>query len=364
MSPSCSVSEHTIDRNYRAVTLENDLLAITVLPEKGADIYRWIYKPRGVDVLWKSPWGLKHPGSGVSTAGTTEEAWLEHYEGGWQEIFPNGGDACVYKGCHLNFHGEVSVLPWDYSIARGHQSVSAEFTVATYRSPFTLRRRLTVEASRPVVQIHETLLNRGEEEIHFMWGHHPAYGAPFLDGNCYIQLPGAKFQAHDVEISPFARIAAGTVAQWPQIPAKSGIVDLSSVPPSNERHCEFGYLRDLQAGWYAITSRTHNFSAGLAWPLEVFKYLWFWQELRGSFGYPWYGSCYVMAIEPFTSIPGTGLQNAILAGTTPIIPAGGTVEVQLAAWFVDGQQRLRVSWVMRNQLILANLSRHLDIADR
>ena len=88
MSPSCSVSEHTIDRNYRAVTLENDLLAITVLPEKGADIYRWIYKPRRVDVLWKSPWGLKHPGSGVSTAGTTEEAWLEHYEGGWQEIFP------------------------------------------------------------------------------------------------------------------------------------------------------------------------------------------------------------------------------------------------------------------------------------
>jgi hypothetical protein len=47
-----------------------------------------------------------------------------------------------------------------------------------------------------------------------------------------------------------------------------------------------------------------------------------------------------MAIEPFTSIPGTRLQNAILADTAPIIPAGGTVEVQLAAWFVDGQQRI------------------------
>jgi hypothetical protein len=62
--------------------------------------------------------------------------------------------------------------------------------------------------------------------------------------------------------------------------------------------------------------------------------------ILGSKGYPWYGSCYVMAIEPFTSIPGTGLQNAILADIAPIIPAGGTVEVQLAAWLVDGQQRI------------------------
>jgi len=47
-----------------------------------------------------------------------------------------------------------------------------------------------------------------------------------------------------------------------------------------------------------------------------------------------------MAIEPFTSIAGTGLENAIPADTASIIPAGGAVEVQLAAWFVNGQQRI------------------------
>src|SRR6185503_9516159 len=126
----CSVTEHTLERGYRAVTIENELLSMTVLPEKGADIYRLIYKPRQMDVLWKSPWGLKRPGGGVPTAGTTEEAWLEHYAGGWQEIFPNGGDACVYKGCHLNFHGEVSVLPWDYTVEQRDGMASAEFTVS------------------------------------------------------------------------------------------------------------------------------------------------------------------------------------------------------------------------------------------
>ena len=103
--PSCSISQHTLERGYKAVTLENEILSVTVLPDKGADIYSLLYKPRNMDVLWKSPWGLKLPGTGVFTAGTTEEAWLEYYGGGWQEIFPNGGDACVYKGCHLNFHG-------------------------------------------------------------------------------------------------------------------------------------------------------------------------------------------------------------------------------------------------------------------
>ena len=165
---------------------------MTVLPEKGADSYRWIYKPRDRDVLWKSPWGLRHPRGIIATTSTTEEAWLEHHEGGWQEIFTNGRDACVYKGCHLNFHGQVFVLPCDYSIARSHSSVSVEFTVSVYRSPFRLRRKLTVEPRKPVVRIQERIFNRGEEDMHFIWGHHPAYGSPFLEGDCHIQLPGAK----------------------------------------------------------------------------------------------------------------------------------------------------------------------------
>jgi galactose mutarotase-like enzyme len=322
------------------VVLENEWLSVTVLPEKGADIYRLVYKPKDVDVLWKAPWGLKPPASGVPSAATSEEAWLEHYEGGWQEIFPNGGDACVYKGCHLNFHGEASTLPWEPVIQETRTAATARFAVTLYRSPFRLERSMTVEAGKPVLHITEKLTSRAEEPVHFMWGHHPAFGAPFLDGDCVIRLPGATFEAHSVEIAPTSRIAAGTVAPWPRIPGKQGIVDLSIVPPPSERHCEFGYLRDLAAGWYAIASRKHDFSFGLSWPLETFPYLWFWQELRGSFGYPWYGGCYVMAIEPFSSIPGTGLENAIRSGTAPVLEPGQSIGIELAAVFVPGQDRI------------------------
>jgi len=172
--------------------------------------------------------------------------------------------------------------------------------------------------------------------MHYMWGHHPAYGAPFLDGNCHIQLHDATFQASSIELSPLCKIAANIEAGWPLIAGKLGPVDLSKVPPMAERNFEFVYLRDLKAGWYALTSRKYDFSVALVCPLEVFPYPWFWQELRGSFGFPWYGNCYVMAIEPFTSMPAS-LEKALAAGTAPLIGRGQSLEVELTTLFIPGQ---------------------------
>ena len=335
--PTCSLREHHLDHGYRAVTLENQFLSVTLLPEKGADIYSLVYKPRQVDVLWKSPWGLKKPGTGVVSHGaSTEAAWLEHYEGGWQLIFPNGGDECRYKGAVLNFHGEASVLPWDYRVVRRSAScVSVELTVQLYRSPFRVRRTVTVERSLAAVLLHETIENQAEEDMHYMWGHHPAFGAPFLAGGCRLQLPARTFTSHDVTISPSSRLAPATRSPWPQGQDAPCGVDPRVTPHPPARVTEFGYISELEAGWYGLSNPSLGFGFGLAWPPEIFPYVWFWQELRGSFGYPWYGRCYVMAVEPFTSVPGCGLERAIAAGTAPVLAAGAKTEASLAAVFFE-----------------------------
>jgi hypothetical protein len=342
---ACSLREHDLDDGYLALTLENQYLSVTLLPEKGADIYSLVYKPRHTDVLWKSPWGLKKPGRGVVSHGaSTEAAWLENYEGGWQLIFPNGGDECRYKGAVLNFHGEASVLPWDYQVVhKSSASVSVQLTVQLYRSPFCVRRTVSVERSLAAVLLHETIENRAEEDLHYMWGHHPAFGAPFLMGGCRLHMPACTFTAHDVEISPSSRLAPSTSGPWPQVSGKHDTVDLGVLPPTPERVTEFGYLSELEEGWYGLSNPSLGFSVGLAWPKEIFPYVWFWQELRGSFGYPWYGRCYVMAVEPFTSVPGCGLERAIAAGTAPVLAAGAKVEASLAAAFFEGTDVQSVS---------------------
>ena len=343
---SCFLREHHIGRGFRALSIENQFLSVTLLPDKGADIYSLRYKPKDIDVLWKSPWGLKMPGVGIPSFGASSEAaWLENYEGGWQEIFPNGGDACVYKGAPLSFHGEASTLPWDYAVRQQSAStVTLDFSVQLYRSPFTVRRSVTVERSLPAVLFHETIENQGEEDLHFMWGHHPAFGEPFLDGGCRLHVPARRFVAHDVQISPNSRLAPSAAGSWPVLSGRnSNPVDLSLVPPSSARVTEFGYLSDLEQGWYGLVNPGLGFGTGLAWDKGVFPYLWFWQELRGSFGYPWYGRCYVMAVEPFNSIPGSGLLRAIESGTAPILPARGKRDARLAAVFFDAGEPQSIS---------------------
>src|SRR5689334_21660666 len=132
----CSIQELRLDHDVRALRIENDLLAAMVLLDKGADIYQLIYKPRDLDVLWKTPWGLRSPRTAQSSF-TSTAAWLETDPGGWQEIFPSGGGPCVYKGVELNFHGESSVAAWDHAVIEaGGDAAEVRLTTRLFRSPF------------------------------------------------------------------------------------------------------------------------------------------------------------------------------------------------------------------------------------
>ena len=81
------------------------------------------------------------------------------------------------------FHGEASVLPWDYRVVRrSSASVSVELTVQLYRSPFRARRTVTVERSLAAVLLHETIENQAEEDMHHMWAPIPPSARPSWRG--------------------------------------------------------------------------------------------------------------------------------------------------------------------------------------
>jgi hypothetical protein len=50
-----------------------------------------------------------------------------------------------------------------------------------------------------------------------------------------------------------------------------------------------------------------------------------------------------MAVEPFTSVPGSGLERAIAAGTAPVLAAGARVEARFAAVFFEGAEAESIS---------------------
>jgi hypothetical protein len=332
---AAQVRETTLARGVPALILENEEISVTVLPGKGADISSLVSKQDDVDVLWHSPWGLLPPG-GVASWSGSEVAWMEAYEGGWQELFPNGGGANVYRGVELNFHGEASLAAWDYEIVSAQGAV-AEVRLSTRlrRSPFLIQRTMRVEAGKPVLTLSETITNQSREDLDAMWGHHPAYGPPFLSGSCRIDTNARAFHADDVITSSRNPLAPGNTYTWPYGERDGVPADLSRVAgPADPPHETMAYLSDFSGdhGWYGITNTELGLGVGLVWPTAVFPYAWFWQEMHAGEGYPWYGEVYVMAIEPFSSWPGHGLSAVIeKTGTHLTIPAGASISTELSA---------------------------------
>lgn len=328
----CAVREETLGRSMRVVKLENELISATILVDKGADIYELVYRPRNLNVLWKTPWGLKEPGRGAPSTFQSSSGWLNYYSGGWQEIFPSGGGPATYKGVEHNFHGEASLTAWDYELEEQPAAAQVHLTTRLAQSPFRLQRTMRVEAGQPQLIIREVITNEGGEEMAFMWGHHPAYGAPFLDGAGRLDIGAGRLQADDLFDGPHNPLKPAQVYDWPL----AGDCDLSQVPgPRTPRHL-LAYFKDFEAGWYGLTNTEMGLGVGLVWPKEIFPYAWFWQEMHASEGFPWYKAAYTMAVEPFSSIPGQGL-TAVMekTGTQRTLEAGASVEAEIRAVFYE-----------------------------
>jgi hypothetical protein len=205
---------------------------------------------------------------------------------------------------------------------------------------------MRVEAGQPQLIIRELITNEGGEEIDYMWGHHPAYGPPFLNGACRIDTGAHSLLADDLFDGAYNPLKPAQVYNWPQ----AGKVDLSQVPgPQTPRHL-LAYFKEFESGWYGLTNPELGFGVGLVWPKEIFPYAWFWQEMYASEGFPWYKGVYTMAIEPFSSIPGQGL-TAVMekTGSHRTLAAGASVEAEIRAVFyesttgvakIDGQGRV------------------------
>lgn len=335
----CSVKEVMLPRGNRAIAIESDLIAATVLPDKGADIYELIYKPRALDVLWKSPWGLRRPGAGVETAANSQVAWLEAYGGGWQEIFPSGGGPCVYKGVELNFHGEASVIAWEVEVVQEDDAAAeVRFHTRLARSPFRIERTMRVTKGAPVLTLRERIINEAGEPMDYMWGHHPAFGAPFLSGACRIDTNARTLIADDLYEPPGNPVTPGARYAWPMAERDGATTDLSRVPGPDETRALLAYFADYEGdtAWYGITNTELGFGVGLVWPVSAFPHAWFWQEMNASPGFPWYKGVYVMAIEPGTTIPGQGLVAAMeKTGTHRTLAPGESAEAELRVVFYE-----------------------------
>lgn len=294
----CRVNEF-FWRGHRLIVLENEKLRVGVLASKGADIIEFRYKPRDLDVLWHAPQTLL-PGEYVPTAARQQGAFLDYYIGGWQEIFPSAGPATEIAGAVQGQHGEISLLPWDVAVLCDRPDrIEVEFTVETVRTPFRLIRRMILESNSPVLRLEEKFTNLGKQSLPFAWGHHPAFGPPFLEPGCVIEL------------MPCEGFLSGTKVPGPETATES-----------------VGLCTNFTDGWCALRNPAQGLAVGMVWDRQTFPYMWVWQVYGGAKDYPYYGRTYNLALEPF-NCPFTPMQESIVKGLIPEIGAGASAETEL-----------------------------------
>ena len=322
-----------VAHGYRTLALENELIRVEVVADKGTDIVSFLDKQTDTDFMWRSALGLRQAAAATRTADLAVTNLCDTYEGGWQECFPNGGPGVEYKGAPIPFHGEVMNLPWSVSVVEDTPDVvSVHFSVATVRTPFQVEKTMTLRRNRPVLEITERVTNLAPEAMEVMWGHHPAFGSPFLDDSCRIDLPPCRGTTRRAGPMPTSELEFDVDFEWPNAPLAAGrLRDLRKVPPASSGTAEWVCLSGFDEGWYGITNTDSGVGFGLHWDAELFPYLWFWQVWGGMPGYPWWGRHYNCALEPWTSWPDNGLSDAIANGTALRIGPGESVSTSMLA---------------------------------
>jgi len=313
---------------YNAVWLENELLRVGVLPEKGADIFEIIYLPDRLQLLMKSPAGLR-PRPEKEPAD-----FLENYEGGWQELFPNHGDACEMNDQTIPMHGEVALLPWEaLELQENDSETSLRLQVRCRKTPFVLERLMRLHSGEARLEILERVTNGSDEQREFVWGHHLTLGEAFLKEGSQLEVDAKTIWTPDPVFEPkTARLAAGQVSSWPQARGRDGkLVDLQLIPGREAHSHDDAYLTGLKRGHFQVTSPQAGLRFSLDWDEKVFPWVTLWQPYGGAELPPLTG-IYGVGIEPWVSR--LSLAEAIQKGEARTLAGKQSLDTRLTASIV------------------------------
>ena len=331
----CRVSEIEIF-GLPAIVMENAPLRVTILSGKGADILGFLYKPRDVDFLWRPPLQPLAPGSFAPSKPPSDGNFSLFYFTGWQEIFPLGSAGVKYRGADLGQHGEVHGLPWSHDIRVDRpDEISVAFETQCRLTPFRLQRIMTLRSDSPALHIEEVATNEGGEEVDLMWGHHIAFGSPFLGADCEIQFPASKVTSCGPDRAPGTRLRHAERLDWPEVPSEDGRADLSRVAAPDDIEHSQTLVHDMSESWYAIRNPKLAAAFGLAFDGSIFKTVWDWRIGYKAHGAPWWSKGYTVALEPFSTFQ-VHFDRAVEAGDSLKLGAGESLRTWLTAVAFDG----------------------------
>lgn len=272
------------------ITLQNDALAVSVLPELGGRIIEFSDRERGRQWVWRNHrLGFAFPSQGDDY----DDVW----QGGFEELFPNDGPMVVGE-TNLPSHGELWSARWDV-VDFANDRLVLETTGAATGS-----RVRKVFALRGLSMQVDYELELGPVPVdNFLFKLHPAFA---VNEHCRIEMAGAAVEKVDVT---FGNLMYGSERiAWDE----SGLQHIRSRESGTN---EFVYLHDLNEGKVSIVDDRAKAAIDLTFSLDQFPFTWLFLTYGG------WNKHNVAVVEPCTSYP-KDLGEAARLGNAPTYRPG------------------------------------------
>jgi hypothetical protein len=315
---SCRFDPHWTYRGLDCLRLENEHVALDVLPQLGGKIHRLMDKQRDADVLWHSPRVAPH-------VAPLHASFDDHWAGGWDEAFPTGAPAINRYGDQLPYLGELWTQTADWRLVEASPArVEVALAIQTPITPARYERSIVLERGSPVVRLRYRIENVDTRPFDFSWGIHPVQA---VSPAHRLDVPAQRGEVDEHGGGILG--TGGDVYEWPRL----GDLDVRRVQPPEVRDFALHYLTGLEDGWVACTDTAERRGFGLVFDREVFPVVWLWLVYGGWRGY------YHAIMEPWTGYP-SALNEAVAAGRARSLDAGETLETEIAAVLYGGVEHV------------------------
>lgn len=287
-------------RGWDVLRLSTDALLAEIIPGLGGTVTSLTRRVDGAALLWSTPWGLRPLGAGW-LPGTPQAQMIDSLAGGWQTLFPNGGDSVLVHGVEWGYDGEARVtwLDWEFT------GSSVRMTGRLVRSPFEITKIISMRDQE--ITIGETVHNVGRERVETMWGSQLMFGGALLGPETVVDAAAAVVRP-DPQISPGASYDA--LSPWPRAHGPKAMINLRLLPDADAAETRLAYLSDFIEPLIKISRPSHGIVIELEWDTDMFPYVWYSLEAGGRSGFPWYRTGYFLSLTPCTSWPAHGVHDA------------------------------------------------------
>lgn len=301
-------------QGLECLRLENEYVALEILPELGAKIYRIIDKARDYNVLWHAQRIAPH----TAPFGANFD---DHWAGGWDEAFPGGVASVNPHGDAIPYMGELWTQRAQWHVEEcTAQRVVLVFSILTPITPARWQRRLILEAGTSAFTVGYRIENIGCRPFDFNWGLHPVQA---ISPAHRFDVPARLGEVDEDGGGVLGR--TGDRYRWPML----GERDIRRPLEPESLDLTLHYLTELDDGWVACTDTVARRGFGLTFDRTVFPVVWLWVSYGG-----WRGN-YHAIVEPWTGYP-SSLPDAVEAGRARRLAPGEALQTSLSAVVFGG----------------------------